>query len=420
VAITILYQIRTIHSIMTHLIIRSFPHVLNGTINLPSSKSISNRVLIIRYLSGWKGLIHNLSDATDTMLLNEILSSGRKDINTDNAGTVMRFLTAVLAIIEGKYLLSGSERMNERPIGPLVDALLLIGAEIEYTKKYGYPPIIITGKKLTGGKINIKANVSSQFISALLMIAPFLENGLRINLTTKPVSTDYIRMTIDLMKYFGVEVAIEADTFSVKPQHYIPKEITIESDWSSAAYIYALASIKPGSQFKLNGLTQNSIQGDQIISVIMEQFGVQTSYDSSGVSIKSRDIQPKYFEFDFTNFPDLVPVMTVLCSVKKIPFHFTGVGHLRYKESDRLAALQKELDKTGAIISIGENEIKSVEYKQIPDQTVVLNSYNDHRLAMSFALCSCADNNVQISGIEVVDKSYPGFWKDLMRVGMRV
>jgi 3-phosphoshikimate 1-carboxyvinyltransferase len=405
---------------MTNLKIFSVPDILKGSIQLPSSKSISNRVLIIRYLSGWKGLIHNLSDATDTLLLNEILSSGRRDINTDNAGTVMRFLTAVLSVKEGNYLLTGSERMNERPIGPLVDALKSIGAEIDYTEKYGYPPIKITGKKLSGGKINIKANVSSQFISALLMIAPFLEKGLTINLTTKPVSTDYIRMTIDLMKYFGVEVAIEADTYSVKPQHYIPKEITIESDWSSAAYIYALASLKPGSQIKLNGLTKNSIQGDQIISVIMEQFGVKTSYDSSGVTIKSTNIQPKHFEFDFTNYPDLVPVMTALCSVKKIPFHFTGVGHLRYKESDRLAALQKELDKTGAIIRISENEIKSVEYKQIPDKTVVLDSYNDHRLALSFALCSCADNNVQISGIEVVDKSYPEFLKDLGQLGLNI
>jgi 3-phosphoshikimate 1-carboxyvinyltransferase len=403
---------------MTNLIIISVPDILKGTINLPSSKSISNRVLIIRSLSGWNGSIHNLSDATDTLLLNEILTSGRTEINTYNAGTVMRFLTAVLAAKEGKYLLSGSERMNERPIAPLVEALISIGAEIEYTEKKGYPPIAISGRKLTGGSVKIKADVSSQFISALLMIAPLMEKGLTIHLTSKPVSMDYILMTIQLMKYFGVEVISEADSFLVKPQKYIPKEISIESDWSSAAYIYALASLKPGSKIKLSGLKPDSIQGDQIIASIMKQFGVFTSFDSNGATIKSRNNQPQHFKFGFTSYPDLVPVMTVLCVVKKIPFHFSGVGHLRYKESDRLAALRDELTKTGVIIKIGDNEISSVEYRQKTNEKIILDSRNDHRLAMSFALCSCVDKSVQVSGIEVVDKSYPGFWEDLEKLGL--
>ena len=397
---------------MTNLSILSIPNVLKGTINLPSSKSISNRVLIIRYLSGWNGLIDNLSQATDTLLLNEILNSSKSEINTANAGTVMRFLTAVLSITKGKFLLFGSDRMNERPIFPLVDALKSIGAEIEYSEQDGFPPIKIAGKQLTGGQVNIKADVSSQFISALLMIAPLMEKGLTINLTTKPVSSDYIRMTIELMKYFSVDV-ITGDSYIVKPQQYIPKEISIESDWSSAAYIFALTSLKPGSQIKLIGLRQDSIQADKIISIIMEQFGIQTTYESVGMTIESKDIQPEQFEFDFTNYPDLVPVMVVLCAIKKIPFHFSGVGHLRYKESDRLAALRDELFKIGAIIQIGENEISSVNYTPKPANTIILNSHNDHRLAMGFALLSCLDQSVQVSGMEVVDKSYPRFWDDL-------
>jgi 3-phosphoshikimate 1-carboxyvinyltransferase len=405
---------------MTNLIIKSVPEILNGTINLPSSKSISNRVLIIRYLAGWNGLIHNLSEATDTILLDEILASGSRDINTDNAGTVMRFLTAVLSANEGKYLLSGSERMNNRPVAPLVDALKSIGAEIEYTGKQGYPPVRISGRKLTGGSVKIKADVSSQFISALLMIAPLMEKGLTIQLTSKPVSMDYILMTIKLMKYFGVEVISEEDSFSVKPQKYIQKEITIESDWSSAAYLYALASLRPGSKINLSELKPESIQGDHIIAGIMEKFGVFTSFNSDGATIESRNHQPEHFEFGFSSYPDLVPVITVLCAVKKIPFCFSGVGHLRYKESDRLAALRDELLKTGAVIKTGDNEISSVEYRQKTNEKVILDSRNDHRLAMSFAFISCVDKAIEVSGIEVVDKSYPGFWRDLENLGVKL
>jgi 3-phosphoshikimate 1-carboxyvinyltransferase len=254
----------------------------------------------------------------------------------------------------------------------------------------------------------------------LLLIAPLMDNGLIINLTSKPVSMDYIRMTVELMKYFGVNVDVEADSYTVKPQKYNARGITIESDWSSAAYLYGLASLKQNSKISLSGLTQNSIQGDHVISQIMEKFGVQTSFDHSDITITSEDIYPNYFEYDFENYPDLVPVMTVLCAVKKIPFHFSGVGHLRYKESDRLATLKEELLKTGAIIDFDENEIYSVEFKPIPSGNIILNSYNDHRLAMSFALFGSIDHNIELSGIQVVDKSYPTFWDDLINLGFKL
>jgi 3-phosphoshikimate 1-carboxyvinyltransferase len=405
---------------MTSLKIISVPDFLKGSIQLPASKSISNRVLIIRFLTGWRGGIHNLSDATDTKLLDGILSSPESPVFTDNAGTVMRFLTAVLSIKEGSCLLSGSERMLERPIAPLVEALQSIGADIEYAGKKGFAPILINGKKLRGGEINIPANVSSQFISALLMTAPLMEQGLRINMITKPVSIDYIRMTIALMKDFGIDVLVEADSFIVKPQEYKEKEITIESDWSSAAYIYAMAALKPGSEIRLPGLTDISIQGDCIIREIMNNFGIQTKVESDGIRILSNGTQPVKYDFDFTNYPDLVPVMTALCAVKKITFHFTGVGHLRYKESDRLAALKNELSKTGAIVNIGKNEMSSVKYNQKQSAKVNLDSHNDHRLAMSLALFSFADQGIQISGIECVDKSYPGFLGDMEQLGIEL
>ena len=222
------------------------------------------------------------------------------------------------------------------------------------------------------------------------------------------------------MKYFSVDVVTQGDSFSVKPQKYTAKEITIESDWSSSAYIYAIASLKKGSEIKLKGLGKQSIQGDCNIKDIMKNFGVQTFFESDGIRIVSNGSKPDQFEFDFTNYPDLVPVMTVLCAVKNIPFHFTGVGHLRYKESDRLATLKKELSKTGATIHIGDNEISLLEYNQISPKTVILDSHNDHRLAMSMALFSCVNHTIQISGIEVVDKSYPGFWEDMKKLEIRL
>jgi 3-phosphoshikimate 1-carboxyvinyltransferase len=392
---------------------------LEGVLELPSSKSISNRVLLIKELSGRYFHIDNLSTADDTTLMNQILEYPEKLVNTGNAGTVMRFLTAFFANKEGEWELIGSERMKSRPIKELVEVLRSLGADIEYLGNEGFPPIRINGKALVGGKCSINAEVSSQFISALLLIAPSLEKGLEIKMEGSAVSFPYVAMTLRLMKYFGVKANVKRNMIKVDPQKYKPKRFLVETDWSAASYIYALVSMSESANVEILGLKKKSLQGDSILCDIMQKFGVKTKFKRDRVILSKKEIKINKFEYNFVQNPDLIPTFATLCTVLKVPFHFRGINALRYKESDRVQALNLELEKLGLKMKVAENEMIGSEFFDTEYDHKVLNTYSDHRLAMSFAIAAATNPNLVIQDSDVVSKSYPDFWADLEKIGLQ-
>ena len=405
---------------MKKLRVSRFPDCVKGEINLPSSKSLSNRALMIKALSGLNFFISNLSKADDTKILEQVLKSHSKAINVENAGTAFRFLVAYFALSNEKVILDGNKRMNERPIKPLVDSLLSMGADISYKGKQGFPPLEIQGKKLRGGKISVDTTISSQFISALLMIAPLLEGGLEIELIDKPVSASYINMTLKIMQHFGIRSKIDGNVITINNQPYIPEYLHVEPDWSSAAFIYGIVALASEIDVFVYDLKADSWQGDSITHSLIKDFGVESKFLEDGVRLFKTQPAITRFEHNFCSCPDLVPMFVILCTLMQIPFQISGIGHLVYKEIDRLMALKDTLRKLNQQIDYNDNEIYSVQYGIFPSEELVLPSFGDHRMAMALGLVAAKFPNIWIIDHDVTAKSYPEFWDDLKLLGINL
>lgn len=409
--------------------------ILTGNIELTSSKSISNRVLMIKVLSGLNFEIKNLAEAKDTQTLLKLLSNDNIIFDVGHAGTVMRFLTAFLAIKEGEFALTGSERMQERPIKILVGALKTLGADITYLKNEGYPPLQIKGKKLAGGSIEIDGSVSSQYISALMLVAPYLEKGLNITFLGDITSKPYLEMTAQIMRYFGAELIWNSTGMEIKSGKYIAKDFFIEADWSAASYWYGMVALADKADVTLYGLQQNSLQGDAVVQKIYEQFGVNTEFIKNGIRLtKASNFQlpTSNFVLDFTECPDIAQTVAVTCAALNVPAKFTGLHTLRIKETDRIAALQTELTKLNYCVEVEGDDLiilpslrteRSGEKQSARDNTIAsclamtsIKTYDDHRMAMAFAPLGLL-YPITIEDENVVVKSYPNFWEDLKSVG---
>ncbi len=402
---------------------------LEGEITPERSKSICNRALIIQALCENDFKINHISNSKDSQVLQELLNSNAATLDAGAAGTTFRFMTAYLSIQQGTHTLTGSERMKERPIGILVNALRELGAEINYLEKDGYPPLQIIGNtELNKAKeISIKGNISSQYISALLMIAPTLPNGLTINITGEISSRPYLQMTLNLMKYFGIKFS-ENETpdnlaITIAPQKYIAKDFTVETDWSAASYYYAMAAFSSECKLTLHGYQSSSLQGDSHIAEMMTNFGVETTFHDGYIYLhKSGPVTPM-FEFDFSDQPDLAQTIAVICAGLGQPGLFSGLHSLRIKETDRIQALQNELAKMQVYLSKMPARFSKTSDKEYFMQEGKANielptfeTYDDHRMALAFAtLATLAP--VKILDPDVVEKSYPEYWKDLKTLG---
>lgn len=401
-------------------------HELTGEIQLSTSKSISNRLLIIQALCDSPFTIHRLSDSDDTRILIKALQSNDKLVNIGPAGTSMRFLTAYFAGNTGKKppyrILTGSERMKNRPIAILVEALNQLGASISYHERKGFPPLKIESRKLTGNQLAIDGSVSSQYITALLLIAPRLEQGLRLKLENKITSRAYIQLTLQLMQYFGIQYEWQGKTIYIPHQSYKNKDITVEADWSSASYWYSAAALCNTVDLTLKGLTENSLQGDSALATLYEPLGVHTTFGQNYIHLSKTSTRPKNFSFDFQNNPDIAQTMAVSLVMLNIPFHFKGLETLRIKETDRILALQNELKKLGAKLTIpndGQLQWDGKRDSQLAHAIPEIKTYKDHRMAMAFAPAAI-HLPLQIDDPLVVSKSYPKFWDDLCKMGFKI
>ncbi len=395
----------------------------NKTIEISGSKSISNRLLILHQLFE-NIIIENLSNSQDTELMQNALQSDSNIIDIHHAGTAMRFLTSYFSNQEGRTVtLTGSERMKQRPVKPLVNALRDLGAEIEYLENDGFPPLKITGKKLENSTVNIPANISSQFITSLMLIGAKLENGLTINLEGKITSVPYLEMTLKILKSLRIEADLIDNAIRIQPDIHTEKsssriKFVVESDWSSASYFYSLAAI--GREYiNLKSFRPNSLQGDSVLKeMYWEFFGVNTISDAAENMIslmpESPFEYPEKIELDMNNCPDIAQTLCVTATALKIPFEISGLETLKVKETDRLLALKNELLKIGCIAEITESSIKSMKFFE-PDEKITIKTYNDHRMAMSFAPFALV-KGLEIENEDVVEKSYPDFWKDFDEV----
>ena len=394
---------------------------IKGRIKVPASKSISNRLLIIQAICPERFEIFNLSDSEDTKVLQKALKNTETIADIGHAGTSMRFLTSFFASHEGEKILTGSNRMKERPIGKLVDALLDLGADVEYLEKKGFPPLQIKGKKLKGGKISIDSSVSSQFTSALLLSSPEFHQGLELELENKVVSSSYIEMTLKIMEHSGVCVEKKNNTIIVKPQTYKAKDITVEGDWSGVSYWYEMAAFAESADIFIESLQEKSFQGDAFCAEIFKHLAIKTEYFPTGIRIYKEGNFPKRFDFDFLENPDLVQTLAVTCVMLNIAFRFTGTQSLRIKETDRIVALQNELSKFGATLTYNDgtlewNGVKLAISAAIP----IIATYHDHRMALAFAPVAILGKDIIIDHPDVVIKSYPAFWNDLKMVDFKI
>ena len=396
----------------------------NKTLEISGSKSISNRLLILQKLFGTI-IIENLSNSQDSQLLEAALANDAETIDIHHAGTAMRFLTSYYAIQEGKtHILTGSDRMKQRPIKFLVDALRDLGAEISYLENEGFPPLKITGKKLEKSSVTIPANISSQFISSLMLIGAKLENGLEINLEGKVTSRPYLEMTLKILRTIGISYRWEENSIQIFPEikttlknsPSIP--LDVESDWSSASYFYSIAAIARDS-INLKYFKPYSLQGDSVLrEIYWKYFGVNTI--SEGAESRISLLPEKYFSFpekiilNMNDCPDIAQTLCVTATAMNIPFEITGLSTLKVKETDRLLALKNELFKIGCIAEITEDSIVSQKFFE-PNETISIETYNDHRMAMSFAPF-CLIKSLNIQNEEVVEKSYPAFWDDFHKI----
>ncbi len=403
----------------------SAPKNLKIRVTLPASKSISNRALVIRALSGGRSPIENISSCDDSTVVVDALRDMPYTIDIKAAGTAMRFLTSFLATIPEEHIITGTERMRNRPIGILVDALRSIGAEIEYTHTEGYPPLKICGKTLGGGKLILPGNVSSQYISSLLMIAPTLQYGLTLKLTGEIMSRPYIDMTLAIMRQFGAAAGWCADDeICVKPVPYSPIPYYIEGDWSAASYWYEMVALSndPDAEVVLPGLFRESLQGDAEVARIFEQLGVGTQYEGKSVRLYKNGGVTGNLSLDMRNQPDLAQTVVVTCCMLGLPFRICGLQTLRIKETDRIDALQRELGKLGFQLGVEGDDAVYWDgcVSAVPDEVVAIDTYEDHRMAMAFAPMALKMEGIIINNPQVVSKSYPTYWDDLRRAGFKL
>ena len=398
------------------------------SVDLPSSKSISNRVLIINALADNNSLTQNLADCDDTNVLREWLVSRPDVIDIGAAGTAMRFSTALLSVLNETHVITGSERMKQRPIKVLVDALRFLGADIHYLENEGFPPLKILGSSdLEGGCVELDGNVSSQFISALMLVAPYMKNGLELRLRNKVISRPYINMTMSIMKDFGADVKwVDDNVLSVCSSKYLKRNYWIENDWSAASYWYEIMALNnTDKKIKLIGLKEDSIQGDAKVADIFTYLGISTTYENNDgipVAVISKNgNKVDFLEYNFVNQPDLAQTVIVTCCMLDIPFRFTGLESLKIKETDRIAAMINEMSKMG------------YELKQTNDETicwngnkcqthnpVTIDTYKDHRMAMAFAPAALKTGMISVNDPMVVRKSYTGFWNDISQFGFEL
>lgn len=398
-------------------------NAIQDKIYLPSSKSISNRMLIMRALSNSRVELTNLSESDDTRVLIDAVKQESQVKDIGHAGTAMRFLTAFLACGNKKVVLTGSDRMKQRPVGALVEALRELGAEIVYLEKEACPPLEISGGLKKGGHITVDGGISSQFISALMMIGPVLEGGLHISLSGDVVSSTYIQMTLALMRKGGIAVSFDGREISIKQGDYNFNRFLVESDWSGASYWYQIAALMPGSVITLPSLQKDSLQGDAVLTSLFEPLGVESLFEGSSVILRSgRDVRKDLYEYDFTGCPDLAQTLAVTLCAMGIPFRFTGTRTLRVKETDRVAALQTELGKFGFKLEAdaGGDWISWDGKKDPAGKEPLIETYHDHRMAMAFAPLAIPFGELSVNDPMVVTKSYPTYWKDLEKAGFSV
>ena len=394
---------------------------LPSEVVLPASKSISNRALIISALSGVKEMPENVSDCDDTFVMVRALTQPTEVIDIMAAGTAMRFLTAYLCVQAGEeHTLTGTERMKHRPIAILVDAMRQLGADIAYVGEEGFPPLRIKGKSLVGGAIELAGNVSSQYISAMLMIGPMLREGLTLTLTGGIVSRPYIDMTLSIMRQFGAKAVFEGNVIRVEPTGYKPIPYYIENDWSASSYWYEMVALTPGSEVRLPGLFEMSLQGDQGVKDIFGQLGVETLWEKSEAADREGSVLLRHtgrvaerLDIDMLRVPDLAQTVVVTCAMLGVPFRITGLQSLKIKETDRITALRTELRKLGYLVQEENDSVLFWDGERCePEAAPAIDTYEDHRMAMSFAPCSQVLGQLRINNPEVVSKSYPSFWKD--------
>lgn len=405
------------------------PERIQATINLPASKSISNRVLMIHALAGGDTLPDNLSDCDDTEVIIRALAAMPYEIDIKAAGTAMRFMTAYLSVTEGKHLLTGTDRMKRRPIAPLVNALRYLGADIRYAGETGFPALIINGKTLEGGRLEVPGNISSQYISALLMIGPALKEGLELHLMGEIISRPYIDLTLWTMQEFGAEAEwTDMDIITVRPQVYKSHPYLIENDWSASSYWYEMLALQgaSGSSIKLKGLTDGSKQGDSVVKYLFSLLGVKTTFDNkeegqpTTVTLtRHRCLLPR-LDYDFTGSPDLAQTFVVTCALLDIPFTFTGLASLKIKETDRIEALKAEMKKLGYLIKDENNNTLRWEGERCTPSLQPIDTYEDHRMALAFAPAACRFPGLRINNPGVVSKSYPHYWDDLRKAGFNI
>ena len=395
------------------------PADIQTCIQLPSSKSICNRALIINALAGSTCRPENLSDCDDTRVMIESLTHMPETIDIMAAGTAMRFLTAYLSVTPGERVITGTARMQQRPIQVLVNALRELGADIEYVANDGFPPLRITGRELRKDTISLPGNVSSQYISALLMIAPVLTNGLTIRLTGDIISRPYINLTLQLMNDFGVRAEWTDDhRLKVEPQAYHSTPFYVESDWSAASYWYQIVALSKEAEVTLPGLFKDSYQGDSQVAGIFRSLGVETIYKDKTVILKKNGKSVERLDYDFINQPDLAQTFVVTCALLNIPFRFSGLQSLKIKETDRMAALITEMRKLGYILHETDGSVLSWEGERCTtEEHPAIDTYEDHRMAMAFAPTCLALPEILINNPQVVSKSYPRYWEDLRQAG---
>lgn len=405
--------------------------IIDVTILISGSKSISNRLLLLNHFLKLNQTLINCSESEDTRLLNEALqlisSTSNAKIDIKHAGTNMRFLTALLSATKGDWVLTGSERMKQRPIAELVNALQQVGARISYIEKEGFPPLKIIGGHLNGNHIQMDASISSQFVSALILVAALLENGLTIETKGTIVSKPYVIMTIELLKQLGQEVlqvnnAIHVNPIRHKSSNTNQQNFEIESDWSSASYWYSICALSKGSRITLESFKEKSLQADSALVKLYDSLGVKTIFENNGIILQNQLPSVNVFEYDFTDCPDIAQTIAVTCFALGIKANLKGLKTLKMKETDRIFALRTELEKCGATVTFNDEsvQISSKRNNDINLNDIYINTYQDHRMALSFAPLAFIFHSVIIDDEQVIEKSYPGFWKDLRSAGFRV
>ena len=394
--------------------------VCNGIINIKGSKSITNRLLFLQSLYPSIKII-NESNSEDTYVMKKALNSKNNFIDIGHAGTAMRFLTSYFSIVKDRQIiLTGSKRMEERPIKILVDALRKLGAKILYQKKEGFPPIKIIGTDLMSKDISLSSNISSQYISSLMLLAPIIENGLRIKLIGKVTSEPYIKMTLELLKELGINSIFKKNIIEIKPKRKINQvSYKVESDWSSASYFYSLIALCNEGEIVLNNFNKKSIQGDSCLAKIYYLLGVMTKFDNGKLILSKKKIEIKnVLNLNLVNSPDIAQTIAVTCLGLGINCNLKGLHTLKIKETDRLLALKNEMTKLGSEISITNDSFHLKKINNTLNKSCLIKTYNDHRMAMAFAPLSI-NYPIQIEDFEVVKKSYPNFWTDLESIGFK-